>query len=119
MQLVYNGKFGIFDDFLYLELKSNLDNEKLFSMIKLLPGKLNVSIGIIVGQGSNQQAVATTFIISKDKIIDEEILNEFREDQICQFKESEKLLIDDEAIKNLTENIDEYLKSKVTSGGEK
>lgn len=70
-------------------------------------------------EATNQQAVATTFIIPKDKIVDEEILNEFREDQICQFKESEKLLIDDEAIKILTKNIDEYLKSMVTSGGEK
>lgn len=106
----YSGKFEIFDDFLYLELKSNTDNEKVFSVIKLLPGKLSSSIGIIVAQGSAKQAVAGTFIISKSQITNQEILDEFRQDQISQFEDSERLLIDDVAIDNLRENIAAYEK---------
>ena len=107
----YNGKFEIFDDFLYLELKSSTDNEKLFAMIKLLPGKLKLSMGIIVGQGTSKQAAATTFIISRDIISFENVLEEFRQDQVCQFSETEKLLIDDESIKFLTDNLAEYQKT--------
>ena len=104
----YSGKFEIFDDFLYLELKSKVDNEKVFSVIKLLPGKLSSSIGIIVAQGMSKQAVAATFIITKDIITNQDVFEEFRQDQLCQFNDSERLMIDDEAIKHLRENIAEY-----------
>lgn len=105
----YKGRFEVFDDFLYLEMKSDTDNEKVFSSIKLLPGKFKTSIGIMVAQGSLKQAVATTFIISKQRI-NNDILNEFIEDQRYSFEESESLVIDDVSIYNLLENIDVYKK---------
>lgn len=105
----YKGRFEVFDDFLYLEMKSDTDNEKVFSSIKLLPGKFKTSIGIMVAQGSLKQSVATTFIISKQRI-NNDILNEFIEDQRYSFEESESLVIDDVSIYNLLENIDVYKK---------
>lgn len=105
----YKGRFEVFDDFLYLEMKSNADNEKVFLSIRLLPGRFETSIGILVAQGSLKQAVATTCIISR-KRINNDILNEFIEDQRYSFEESESLVIDDESIHNLLENIDEYKK---------
>lgn len=101
----YNGKFEIFDDFLYLELKSNTDNEKTLISVKLLPGKLKVSIGIIVAQGSLKQAVATTCIISKNKITDQSVLEKFRERQSAILTENEMLLINDKSISDLINNI--------------
>lgn len=105
----YRGRFEAFDDFLYLEMKSITDNEKVFSSIKLLPGKFKTSIGIIVAQGTLHQAVATTCLVSKTKI-NNDVLNEFFEDQRSLLEESEKLVIDDTSIENLIENIEEYKK---------
>ena len=103
----YSGKYEMFDDFLYIELKSDTDNEKLFLMIKLLPGRLNISMGIMVGQGASKQAVATVFIISKKKIERQSILDEFRKYHIAQFNNSERLVIDDASIRFLSKSIAE------------
>lgn len=113
----YTGKFEIFDDFLYVELKSNTDNEKLHLIIKLLPGKLTLSAGIIVGQGTDKQAVATTFIISNAKITSLPVLDEFRLEQFSQFTKTEKLSIDDDTIKFLVENLSKHQKTFADFGG--
>lgn len=80
-QYTYNGLFDIYDDFIYVELMSSTDNEKINMIIKIYPGKLNLSFGIIVGQGTSKQAVATDFIISKEEITDEKTIESFKNNQ--------------------------------------
>jgi hypothetical protein len=86
----YNGLFDIYDDFLYVELRSSTDNEKANMIIKLYPGKLKLSFGIIAGQGTSKEVVASDFIISNEEIIDESVLE--------PFKNIQKRIIDNDSV---------------------
>ena len=87
----YSGHFDIYDDYLYVEAKSITDNEKICMIIKMLPGKLNLTSGILFGQGDIKQAVATTVLISNDSISDVSVLENFRTIQ-------SRIIIDDKQI---------------------
>ena len=87
----YSGHFDIYDDYLYVEAKSITDNEKICMIIKMLPGRLNLTSGIVFGQGDIKQAVATTVLISKDSISDVAILEKFKTIQ-------SRIIIDDKQI---------------------
>lgn len=100
----YKGFGEIIDNYLCLELKNTNDNERVYLGIKILPD-MKVSIGILVAQTTMQQLATTSFVLSKDEITDEYILEEFRNDQIAQFKETEKIVIDENSINYLIENI--------------
>lgn len=101
----YNGAFDIYDDYLYLDLKSCTDNEKVFAMIKLFPGELRFSMGIIVAQGTFRQIVTSKFIILKHNEENLYILNRLQKNKSLIANIANKIVIEDQEIKNVESDL--------------